>query len=326
MKRICTILAVLTTLLPFQTAFGEQQQKPRGFLFYDDKQLPVIKTQPKKKQPEMQPETKVSGSPQPAQQPAQPQPELFSVAWLQHKMPILLENAMNNPTDENVRAYKYAEKMMMDKASNFANTSERVVRNDPMLDESVRFPITAAARSNALWQVDKAREEIIKDLSQDSGLWFFFDSQCRFCETQYKVVKILEQKYNFSARYISIDGKLLKGMEQEPKNKIRKDIGGEIAKGLGIKLTPAVLLIHPDTQSVIIVAHGASAADEVEYRMVTAAIEHNLANPELVKVANLEKRGILTPQDIESVKQQVQNPDDPNELVKLINQAAQKRM
>lgn len=325
MKRICTVLAVLTTLLPFQTAFGEQQQKPRGFLFYDDKQLPVIKTQPKKKQPEMQPETKVSGSPQPAQQPAQPQPELFSVAWLQQKMPILLENAINNPTDENVRAYKYAEKMMMDLASNFANTSERVVRNDPMLDESVRIPITAAARSNALWQVDKAREEIIKDLSQDSGLWFFFDSQCRFCETQYKVVKILEQKYNFPARYISIDGNLLKGMEKE-KQKVRFDIGGHRAKELGIKLTPAVILAHNSSSSAMIVSHGASAADEVEYKIVMAAIEHNIANPELVKIANLEKRGILTPQDIESVKQQVQNPDDPNEIVRLINQAVQKRM
>ena len=60
--------------------------------------------------------------------------------------------------------------------------------------------------------------------------------------------------------------------------------------------------------------------------MVTAAIEHNLASPELVKVANLEKRGILTPQDIESVKNQVQNPDDPNEIVRMINQAVQKRM
>lgn len=323
MKRRLFLL-VLFSSLSFQAAFAEQAQGRRGFLFYDDKQLPVIKTQPKKKPPEKQPE-KVSGSPQPAQT-AQPQPELFSVAWLQQKMPILLENAINNPTDDNVRAYKYAEKMMTDKADNFANTSERVVRNDPMLDESVRFPIASTASSNALWQVDKAREEIIKDLSQNSGLWFFFDSQCRFCETQYRVVKILERKYHFPAHYITIDGKLLKGMENEPKKKLKTDIGGKIAKELGVKLTPAVLLIHPDSNSVIIVSHGASAADEVEYKMVTAAIEHNLANPELVKVANLEKRGILTPQDIESVKNQVQNPDDPNEIVRMINQAVQKRM
>ena len=325
MKKQRIILTAVFSLGLFQAAFAEQQ-KPHGFLFYDDKQLPVIKTQPKKKQAEPpKPAKQVSGSPKPTSN-TEPQPELFSVAWLQQKMPILLENAINNPTEENVRAYKYAEKMMMDKASNFANTSEQVVRHDPMLDESVRIPITAAARSNALWQVDKARKEIIKDLSKNSGLWFFFDSNCHFCDTQYRVMKILENEYNFTTRYITIDGKLLKGMEQEPKNKIRKDIGGEIAKGLGIKITPAVLLIHPDTESVIIVSHGASAANEVEYQIVTAAIEHNIANPELVKIANLERRGILTPQDIESVKQQVQNPDDPNELVKLINQAVQKRM
>ncbi|MBO4576771.1 MAG: conjugal transfer protein TraF [Neisseriaceae bacterium] len=317
------ILSSLLALGLFQAAFAEQQ-KPHGFLFYDDKQLPTIKTQPKKKQAEPpKPEKQVSGSLK--AQNTEPQPELFSVAWLQQKMPILLENAINNPTDENVRAYKYAEKMMTDMASNFADTSERVVRNDPMLDPSVRIPITAAARSNALWQVDKAREEIIKDLSQDSGLWFFFDSQCRFCETQYRVVKILEQKYNFPARYISIDGNLLKGMEKE-KQKVRFDIGGQRAKELGIKLTPAVILAHNSSSSAMIVSHGASAADEVEYKIVMAAIEHNIANPELVKIANLEQRGILTPQDIESVKQQIQNPDDPNEIVRMINQAVQKRM
>ena len=54
------ILSSLLALGLFQAAFAEQQ-KPHGFLFYDDKQLPTIKTQPKKKQAEPpKPEKQVS--------------------------------------------------------------------------------------------------------------------------------------------------------------------------------------------------------------------------------------------------------------------------
>ena len=64
MKKQSLILTAVFALGLFQAAFGDTvkqsgNDKPRGFLFYDDKQLPVIKTQPKKKQPEMQPEIKV---------------------------------------------------------------------------------------------------------------------------------------------------------------------------------------------------------------------------------------------------------------------------
>ena len=323
MKKQRIILTAVFSLGLFQAAFAEQQ-KPHGFLFYDDKQLPTIKTQPKKKQAEPpKPAKQVSGSPKPAQN-TEPQPELFSVAWLQQKMPILLENAINNPTDENVRAYKYAEKMMTDMATNFANTSERVVQNDPMLDETVRFPVASLARQNALWQVDKAREEIIREMAKQGGIWFFFDSQCRFCDSQYKAIQLLEEKYPIMVvHYISTDGNIMKGMD---KRKVRFDTGSKKAREIGIKLTPALVFAHTPSNTAMIISHGASSMSNIERRIATAAIERNLIDPELVKIANLEQRGILTPQDIDSVKQQIQNPDDPNEIVRMINQAVQKRM
>lgn len=329
MNKQSLILTAVFALGLFQAAFGDTvkqsgNDKPRGFLFYDDKQLPVIKTQPKKKQPEMQPEIKVSGSPQPAQQPAQPQPELFSVAWLQQNLPVLMENAINNPTVENVRAYKYAEKMMMDMAVNFANISEQVVANDPMLDQTVRFPVSAMARQTALWQVDRAKEEIVREMAKQGGIWFFFDSHCRFCDSQYKVVKLLEEKYpTMVVHYISTDGKTMAGME---KRRVRFDMGAKKAREIGIKLTPALVFAHTQSNTAMIIAHGASSMSEVEQKIVTVAIDRNLINPELVNIADLEKRGILTPDDIQRIKQEVQNPDDPNEIVRIINQAIHKRM
>ena len=223
-------LFALFLLAGFQAAFAEQD-RPHGFLFYDDKQLPTIEPTRKKK-PE-QPEKKVSGSPTMPVKPATPtmtqppQPEVFSVAWLRQNMPILLDNAMNNPTEENVRAYKYAERMMLDMASNFTEQTQKVVRNDPMLDETVRMPIASMARSSALFHVAQAREAIIRDLQNKGGLWFFFDSKCHFCDSQYHIVQLMEEKYGIATKYISTDGGVLQGM---PRNQVVFDKTGVASK------------------------------------------------------------------------------------------------
>lgn len=323
-----TLIALLL-LTGFQAAFADTQSgndRPRGFLFYDDKQLPTIKVTPKKK-PSEEIKPKVSGSPivvQPqnnASVATVNQPEPFSVEWLRQSMPILLDNAMNNPTEENVRAYKYAERVMMDMASNFADQSMKVVRNDPMLDESVRMPISSMARSAALYEIAHAREAIIRDLQNKGGLWFFFDSKCHFCDSQYQVLQLMEEKYGIHTKYISTDGGVLQGM---PRNKVAFD-RQNIAKELGVKVLPAIVLAVPPDKTAII-SHGASALSDLEEKTVLAAIDMNLASPELTNTAELRKRGILRPEDMQQARQQMQNPKDPNELVRIINQAIQKRM
>ncbi|MBO4575499.1 MAG: conjugal transfer protein TraF [Neisseriaceae bacterium] len=324
----------LFLLAGFQVAFAEQD-RPHGFLFYDDKQLPTIEpTRKKPKQPEKQvivggsgnqgkhQAKQISVSPVVSVSPMQkPAVEPFSVAWLRAKMPILLDNAMNNPTEENVRAYKYAERLMMDMVSNYADMSQRVVQNDPMLDESVRFPASALARSSALSQVSQAKEAIIRDLATKSGLWFFFDSKCHFCGSQYQVMKLMEEKYGIKVQYISTDGGILEGM---PRNRVVIDKNG-VAGALGIKVLPAVILAVPP-ETTAIVSHGASALSDLEEKTVTAAIDLKLTPQHLTDVAELRKRGIIRPEDIQQAKQQMQDTDDPNELVRVINQAIQKRM
>ncbi|MBR1819416.1 MAG: conjugal transfer protein TraF, partial [Neisseriaceae bacterium] len=204
-------------------AFADDD-RPRGFLFYDDKQLPTIEpTRKKTKEPKKvivgggasnskDSKAQVSGSPVSSEKPAL---EPFSVEWLRANMPILLDRAMNNPTEENVRAYKYAERLMLDMAGNFAEQSQKVVQNDPVLDASVRFPISSMARQSALYQIDKAREAIVSDLASKGGIWYFFDTKCRFCESQFKAIKLLEEKYGIETRYISIDGGIFQGMDRK---------------------------------------------------------------------------------------------------------------
>ena len=292
------------------------KNRSTGWFFYKDQAPapvpPLVQTTPR---------------PQPAASasvilaPQQPAPtakaaNLFNVAWLKEKMPILQENAINNPTDENVRAYKYAERLMLDLATNYGNAVERVVTQDPMLNEEARFPIAAAARASALFQVDAAHKEILKAIAPHTGLWFVFDSTCSFCHTQYESLQALVKEYNWAIRYISVDGKPLKGMKT-----FWPDPRGERAKTLGVQITPAVLLVRPPND-ITIVAHGALARSALEKKIVTAAISMNLVPPELTDVARMEERGILKPEDITKMRNSIGvDTNDPKQLVRVINSA-----
>jgi conjugal transfer pilus assembly protein TraF len=303
-------------------ADGFYERKSQGWFFYDDGPMPA-------QVDAVVPASAVAVTPAPAPAApapasATPSPEPFSVQWLSQKMQILKLNAMNHPTEENLQAYMWAQRMMLDMSQNFADVGSKVASEDPYLNEEVRFPTAAAARSNALWQVDRAREEILTDLSAHAGLWFFFDSRCGFCQEELPTVKALTDKYHFPVRYISEDGAPLQGMRPEA---MVVDRNHGTFRSFELKLTPAVVLVVPPS-TVMIVAHGAMAQDELQRKIVEAAIDAQLVPQDLMDAAQLEKRGIISPADMDRMKKEAAaaNTDDPAELVKLMREAVGRRM
>ena len=299
------------------TGNAYRRAAPRGWLWYEEAS-PSVKPVPKR---QTMP-TSVSAIPAKSTASESTRFEPFSAAWVRQQLPVLLDRAMTNPSEENVRAYKYMERLALDMTTNYANMSEHVVRNDPMLDESVRFPISSMARAQALSQIGRAREGIIRDLRSKAGLWMFFDSKCQFCHSQFAVTRMLAQKYGLPVRYISTDGGTIQGM---PAAQLRFDQGAARARSLGIRLTPAVVLVAPPDK-VAIVAHGAMSQSELEEKIVLAAIDMKIADPELSNIAKLQDRGILTPGDMAEVRRRVRNPDNTDELVKMLNEMIRRRM
>jgi len=51
-----------------------------------------------------------------------------------------------------------------------------------------------------------------------------------------------------------------------------------------------------------------------------------LASPELTDLARLQERGVLTPQDIAKARRQIRNPENPDELVRMLNGLIRNRM
>lgn len=290
-----------------------EEAKTDGWFWYREQtqaQANQEKTKPKKNKPIVEEKNK------------EKEPEPFSASWVRAQIPILLDRAITNPTMENVRAYKYMERLAVDMSTNFADMSQKVVASDPMLDESVRFPISAMARSQALWRIDRARDAILKDLANKAGIWMFFDSKCAFCQSQYEALKLLADKYKIEVRYISIDGGIFSNMS---KNQVMFDYGGNRAREMGVQITPATFLVVPPDR-LAIVAHGAMPLSQLEQQIVTAAIDMNVTDPELTNIASLQQRGILTHNDMMKVKKSMHNPEDSDELVKMLSEMIRERM
>lgn len=255
--------------------------------------------------------------------PPEPQkPEPFSVPWMREKIEILKNNAIAHPTEENAAAYMYAQRLMVDMSENFSAAGHRAAESDPFLNEEVRYPMAVNANRNTLWQISKAREAIIKELSSKTGIWFFFDSGCVHCVSEYPIVKLLESNFKFKVKYISEDGKPLLGMGEK---EFVVDRGHGTFQQLGLKLTPAIALVSPPDK-VMIIAHGAMALDDLQAKIVQAAIDKELVPQELTDLATLEKKGIVSASDVEHMKDSMKDTDDPKELVRMMQIAIGKRM
>lgn len=305
------------------TGYGSASKD--GFFYYKDPKEIKKKEKPKSKE---KPKTPAAPAPEPKKEeaPAQalPKKKALSVEWLNEMLPVYLNRAIDDPSDKNVLIYKYLERMAIDKASNFTKKSQEVIEKNPMLNEAVRFPIATAARSQALFQIERAKKAIFADISKKAGLWMFFNSRCAFCHSQYATMQNLQKHHpNLVIEYITTDGGIIQGMQ----GNFRNDKGGHKARSLGIQLTPAVVMVVPSKNTLAIVAHGAMSMDELEHKIVTAAIDMGIADSNLTNLATLQDRGIVKPEDIKKIQDEYENiGDDPDKLIRLIEKSIGKNM
>ena len=100
--------------------------KQRGWFWYEVLPEPVKKTQPEsqaeqeKLKPDIKPTSDVQAEIEPkiqANPSAEPQP--LSSAWLKQNLEHYLNQAIDDPSPENVAAFYYLQRVMMDKAERF---------------------------------------------------------------------------------------------------------------------------------------------------------------------------------------------------------------
>lgn len=278
------LLAGLFGVAHASNAFIEGKEE--GWFWYED---PLIPDEPVPPIPVQEPPT----PPAPPKPPAEPHgPPVFSVQWLKEQLPKLRENAIDNPTRENVQIYMYAQRVMMDKADRFSTMFKRVSLTDPLLDENNRFPFATAFKSVTLRANEWAQKKILKNLSKKAGIFFFYSSSCKYCHFQLFPLKQFALRYGFEMRLISLDGKPMPGMEKVP---FIKDAGW--AKSWNITVVPAIVLAAPP-ERLAVVSQGLLSTNALVSRVLLSAEELKLLDDEELKLAHLDERGLLRTDDM----------------------------
>jgi len=204
------------------------ERKAEGYFWYED---PVIEQEEEEELQRAPPQAASSGS----------EVEPMSAEWLRQQLPVLLDKAIDRPTKENVQAYYYAQRMMMDKAQVFSDIAREVVTSDPLLDENLRVPIASAAKASVMLQVKKDTQDILKGLNEKAGIWVFHDPSCSFCEDQVNPINELAKRHGLNIVYISKDGSPVRGLD--PSIPVRRADGR--FERLGVKYTPSVMMVVP---------------------------------------------------------------------------------
>jgi len=188
---------LFTSQLQAQTLNTESRwldRKAEGYFWYKD-QFEPEKEKPKKKEPPKAPQVVVSV-------PAGPAP--LSSAWLRENMQHYLDNAVDNPTVENISAYLLIQKHAMDKSFTYMDATEAVTLGNPMLDEINKRPLANFAKKELDLQATENKTQVINKISQKAGLFVFLDSSTA-STAQSTIIDMLKRNHNFSIINIAVE-------------------------------------------------------------------------------------------------------------------------
>lgn len=259
----------------------------RGWFWYEDPPETVEKV------PETEPEpAPVVQAPAPPEQPELP--PTGSVAWLKIVLPKLKERAIDNPTDENIKAYFFAQRLMLDKAERFSRASIETIKNEPLLDEDLRYPASNAA-SDALAEAStKQKDTLLKLIAGNAALMLFFKgNDCTLCAQAVSALTGLESKYGFTIIPVSMDGNPLPGGRYS-----NTQFDNGLAQHLGVIATPAIAMIVPPND-VRIVSYSTISMETAANRILASAKDLGLiSDQEFNATSRLAQIGLIDPAHI----------------------------
>lgn len=305
--RLPLFLILMTTLFAtfgFAAENSFFERKAEGWFWYEDP--PKVKEPEKKTKPTPKPTPK----PEVVAAPVEPPP--FSAEWITINQPKYLNRALDEPSPENVAAYYYLQRVMMDKSQRFSDMSQAVVVGDPILDESTRRPLASFGAAQASRESHAETNALLSKLGQDIGIWFFFQSSCSFCEKQVGVQEMLAQAYGIKTYAISLDGKPL-ASGKFPNYVVDQ---GQ-SRQLNVVQTPAMFLAKPSTGELAPLGQGMLALDELKKRILIASSSAGWITESMFEKTRPVQGPLL---DTAALNDLQNNQQDPNKIIEILRQ------
>ncbi|WP_298636706.1 conjugal transfer protein TraF [uncultured Umboniibacter sp.] len=233
-----------------------RKRSDEGWFFYNEL--------PPEEEPEEPEKTEIPPAPPPTPpEPTQPSPAIMNTAWLKENLPVYLNQAIDDPTPENVEAYYLLQKLALDRAQVFSQVTARVVTGHPVLDQNNRRP-TSTSGGNALdREAEKNKREILASLSDRMGLFVFLDDTANSA-LQLQIVEYFETSAGYGTVKISIDP-----FDEAAFNRgVRPDHGH--AAEFGVSTYPSIYAVSPDGRRDQIAGNSISMTELFDRTLISA--------------------------------------------------------
>lgn len=262
--------------------------------------------------------------PVPAPTPVRPERQKVTVQWLKENYALLEQRAIDDPSDDNVAAYLYVRRVVMDKSQRFSEKVSDVTNADPLLNENNRIPYASAGAQSVRAANRAAQGTATRELATAGGLVVFVDGTCRFCAMQMPVIMSLRKQYNMEALVVSLDGKAPRGFT----GPVVRDNG--LFRKLNLKLTPSVVYVHRprayrggrDENQYRVVAQGFYAQDELVKQIAYAGHTGKLLAADTMRDLAVWDRGIASTEDLGTLRL---DRDDPAAIRQTLQNVLQKQ-
>lgn len=259
------VLITATASAAIDPFYGDSK---RGWFWHEDPAL-LQEQEPPKAPPTPPPAPPTAPT---AAKPTGPQPG--SVEWVEVEYKKARNRSIDSPTDENLRAEMALEALMHAKAQRYASRINDVRRGSEF-DSNTEWSAATFGQRAAEQNVAESELRLMKAVSKVAGLWMFYRSDCSYCRAEVPVLVNLKQQYGMNILPISLDGQALPGAEALGK---WINDAGQSAR-LGVQTTPTLFLSHPASNTLVPLAHGAIAQDELTRRIVEAAVKSGWVAP-----------------------------------------------
>lgn len=261
-------LLIALAFTPVYSAYSEEPKVDGDKAYYNDNargwywyEKPVIKKKKEKK-----PEPIIAGSGG-SSSPAQMSPRDIlkkqGEAW---------ENAAAeatlNPTPENLQRYMMLTMAVNAQSERFATSLKNSLRVNPQFDYTLEHPVNPQAIIAKNEQRNEISDTKLKSIAKESGVIFFFRSDCPYCHRFAPIMKTFASIYGFDVIPVSLDGG---GLPEYPNPQKNVDMG----RKLNVSTVPAVFLVNPGKNIVSTVGFGFVDFSELQHRIISAETQMN---------------------------------------------------
>lgn len=172
-----------------------------------------------------------------------------------------LDAAILDPSPDHMLSFLKANQENIQRAQDFSTAWENMLLTHPEFDPHLKYPAHGAALEIYYHEENQIKKTRLKNFAENHGLFYFYASDCAYCQKFSPLVKTLAQRYHIEILPISVNGKTL---PEFPDSQIDQ---GQ-AEQFGIQHYPALLAVNFKTQEVFPISYGLTSLEEIEHKIV----------------------------------------------------------